>query len=78
MYRNITKLLYLKWKLKEKKKKKDEKKKKKKKGSEEKKIMSGIEHGTSDDPGQSFPTGPRGKRTGRCCGNFIIKTFKSY
>ena len=76
MYRNITKLLYLKWKLKEKKKKR-RKPKKKKKGSEEKKIMSGIEHGTSDDPGQSFPTGPRGKRTGRC-GNFIIKTFKSY
>ena len=49
-------------------KKKDEKKKR----SEEKKIMSGIEHGTFDDPGQSFPTGPRGIR-----GNFIIKTFKS-
>ena len=32
-------------------KKKDEKKKKKKR-SEEKKIMSGIEHGTSDEPGQ--------------------------
>ena len=31
----------------EEKKKKDEKKKR----SEEKKIMSGIEHGTSDDPG---------------------------
>ena len=57
--------------------KKKRRKKKKKKGSEEKKIMSGIEHGTSDDPGQSFPTGPRGKRTGSC-GNFIIKTFKSY
>ena len=39
--------------------------------------MSGIEHGTSDDPGQIFPTGPRGKRTD-ICGNFIIKTFKSY
>ena len=39
--------------------------------------MSGIEHGTSDDPGQSFPTGPRGKRT-EICGNFITKTFKSY
>ena len=57
----------------EEKKKKDEKKKR----SEEKKIMSGIEHGTFDDPGQSFPTGPRGKRAG-ICGNFIIKTFKSY
>ena len=38
--------------------------------------MSGIEHGTSDDPGQSFPTGPRGERT-VIRGNFIIKTFKS-
>ena len=55
----------------------EEKKKTKKKRSEEKKIMSGIEHGTCDDPGQNFPTGPRGKRTG-ICGNFIIKTFKSY
>ena len=52
------------------------KKTKKKKRSEEKKIMSGIEHGTFDDPGQSFPTGPRGKRT-VIRGNFIIKTFKS-
>ena len=55
----------------------EEKKKTKKKRSEEKKIVSGIEHGTSDDPGQNFPTGPRGKRTG-IGGNFIIKTFKSY
>ena len=52
------------------------KKRRKKKRSEEKKIMSGIEHGTFDDPGQSFPTGPRGKRT-VIRGNFIIKTFKS-
>ena len=55
----------------------EEKRKTKKKRSEEKKIMSGIEHGTSDYPGQIFPTGLRGKRTD-ICGNFIIKTFKSY
>ena len=54
----------------------EKKKRRKKKRSEEKMIMSGIEHGTSDDLGQSFPIGPRGKRT-VIRGNFIIKTFKS-
>ena len=50
--RNITKLLYLKCKLKErKKKKKDEKK-----TSGEEKFMSGIELETSDTPGQRFTT----------------------
>ena len=56
----------------------EEKKKKTKKKKKEarRKRLSGIEHGTSDDPGQSFPTGPRGKPT-VFRGNFIIKTFKS-
>ena len=54
--RNITKLLYLKCKLKErKKKKKDEKK-----TSGEEKVMSGTELETSDTPGQRFTTRPSG------------------
>ena len=69
----MTKLLYLKLKLNEEKKKK----KGKKKRSEENQVMTGIEFGTFDAPGQSFTTRPRGtnKYIDR---NFIIKTFESY
>ena len=57
IYRNITKLLYVKWKLKEKKKKK---RRKEKKRSEEKKVISRNELGNSGTPSLSFTTRPRG------------------
>ena len=54
-------------------KKKDEKKKE----ARRKRLCLELNTGPPTIRGQSFPTGPRGKRTG-ICGNFIIKTFKSY
>ena len=63
--------------MKTKRKEKGNKRRKEKKRSEEKKVMSGIEPGTFDVPGQSFTTRPRGTHK-LICRNFIIKTFEPY
>ena len=59
------------------KRKEKEKKKEGKKRSEEKKVLPGIDLQTSDAPGQSFTTGPRGTHMENCR-NFIIKPFEPY
>ena len=74
IYRNVRKLLYLKWKLHEKKKKKKKKRKEKKRRE---KVLHRFELEPFGAQGESFTTNQRGTRT-QSGGIFIIKTFEPY